>query len=104
MATFRKVPHDLLDVAGAGTLYVAGSPSAKNVLIFCAGWPDKQDAFLPLAARLEKECGWTPAETFETGLRKTVRWYLDNGDWVSEVRSGDYRRWIEQNYGDREGA
>lgn len=57
MATFRKVPHDLLDVAGAGTLYVAGSPSAKNVLIFCAGWPDKQDAFLPLAARLEKECG-----------------------------------------------
>lgn len=53
------------------------------------------------AGKLQRELGWTPKETFETGLRKTVRWYLDNQAWVEEVRSGDYRKWIEQNYGAR---
>ena len=47
-----------------------------------------------------------PAETFETGIRKTVRWYLDNLPWVEDVASGEYRRWIEANYASRgtEGA
>jgi dTDP-glucose 4,6-dehydratase len=53
------------------------------------------------ATLIEKECGWTPAETFETGMRKTVRWYLDNEAWVNDVRSGGYKQWIEENYGDR---
>ena len=45
--------------------------------------------------------GWKPAETFETGIRKTVQWYLDNQDWVNNVLSGDYRQWLERNYADR---
>lgn len=53
------------------------------------------------AGKLQRELGWTPKETFETGIRKTVRWYLDNQAWVAEVRSGEYRKWIEQNYGSR---
>ena len=53
------------------------------------------------AGKLQRELGWTPKETFETGIRKTVRWYLDNQDWVAAVRSGEYRKWIEQNYGSR---
>ena len=53
------------------------------------------------ATKIERECGWKPAETFETGIRKTVRWYLDNRAWVEAVRSGEYRKWIEQNYSDR---
>ncbi|MDB4991378.1 MAG: dTDP-glucose 4,6-dehydratase [Myxococcaceae bacterium] len=53
------------------------------------------------AGKLQRELGWTPKETFETGTRKTVRWYLDNKPWVAEVLSGDYRKWIEQNYGSR---
>ena len=53
------------------------------------------------ASKIEAECGWTPKETFETGMRKTVRWYLDNGEWVESVRSGEYKRWMEENYGDR---
>ena len=52
-------------------------------------------------AKLEAELGWRQQESFETGLRKTVQWYLDNGDWVRGVTSGDYRRWIESNYGSR---
>jgi dTDP-glucose 4,6-dehydratase len=50
------------------------------------------------ARRIERELGWRPAETFETGIRKTVRWYLDNAAWVENVTSGAYRRWIERHY------
>ena len=51
------------------------------------------------ARKLERELGWRPEETFESGLRKTVQWYLSHGDWVEEVTSGSYRAWIGQNYG-----
>jgi dTDP-glucose 4,6-dehydratase len=51
------------------------------------------------AGKLERELGWTPQETFETGLRKTVRWYLDNQSWVANVTSGAYRDWIGEQYG-----
>ncbi len=51
------------------------------------------------ARKLEIELGWTPAETFETGIRKTVQWYLDNPDWVANVLSGGYRDWVAQQYG-----
>lgn len=52
------------------------------------------------ATKLERELGWKPAETFETGIRKTVRWYLDNPDWVAHITSGSYRDWTAQQYGD----
>lgn len=50
------------------------------------------------AGKLERELGWRPAETFESGIRKTVEWYLDNQDWVSNVTSGAYREWISEQY------
>jgi len=53
------------------------------------------------ARKLERELGWKPAETFETGIRKTVQWYLDNQDWVSNIQSGAYREWVEKNYAER---
>ncbi|PXX49490.1 dTDP-glucose 4,6-dehydratase [Aquitalea magnusonii] len=53
------------------------------------------------ARKLERELGWKPAETFESGIRKTVQWYLDNQDWVSNVTSGNYRQWLEQHYGNK---
>ncbi|MYN15045.1 dTDP-glucose 4,6-dehydratase [Pusillimonas sp. TS35] len=53
------------------------------------------------ARKLERELGWKPAETFDTGIRKTVQWYLDNQDWVAQVQSGAYRDWVEQNYSQR---
>jgi len=54
------------------------------------------------ATRIRDECGWEPKESFDTGIRKTVRWYLSNQEWVDDVRSGEYRRWIDVNYGNRE--
>ncbi len=53
------------------------------------------------ARKLERELGWKPAETFETGIRKTVEWYLANLDWVENVQSGNYRDWVEKNYAGR---
>ncbi len=50
------------------------------------------------ARKIERELGWLPAETFETGLRKTVEWYLSNAQWVANVQSGAYREWLEKQY------
>ena len=50
------------------------------------------------ARKLEQELDWKPAETFETGIRKTVQWYLDNPDWVAHVQSGAYREWVQTQY------
>ena len=51
------------------------------------------------ASKLERELGWKPAETFETGIRKTVQWYLANQAWVQNVTSGSYKNWVGQHYG-----
>jgi len=51
------------------------------------------------ARKIEQQLGWKPAETFETGIRKTVQWYLDNPQWVGNVLSGGYRDWVSQQYG-----
>lgn len=50
------------------------------------------------ARKIERELGWKPAETFETGIRKTVQWYLDNPQWVANVQSGAYREWVVKQY------
>jgi len=55
-------------------------------------------------SKLRAELGWTPAETFDSGLAKTVRWYLDHAAWVEEVTSGAYRTWVEANYARRGAA
>jgi dTDP-glucose 4,6-dehydratase len=53
------------------------------------------------ARRIERELGWKPAETFESGIRKTVQWYLEHPEWVAHVQSGSYRDWVGTNYGSR---
>lgn len=53
------------------------------------------------AAKIKRELDWAPQETFESGLIKTVRWYLDNRKWVDSVKTGEYRNWIDRNYRDR---
>jgi dTDP-glucose 4,6-dehydratase len=55
------------------------------------------------ARRIERDLGWKPAETFASGIDRTVRWYLANQDWVHNVQSGAYRDWVEKNYAERQG-
>ncbi|EKD99326.1 MAG: hypothetical protein ACD_23C00014G0003, partial [uncultured bacterium] len=54
------------------------------------------------ASKIERELGWKPAETFATGIRKTVQWYLDNQAWVSHITTGAYRNWLATNYQSRD--
>jgi dTDP-glucose 4,6-dehydratase len=56
------------------------------------------------ARKIERELGWKPAETFETGIRKTVQWYLDHPEWVQHVQSGSYREWVNKQYGEEVAA
>ncbi|MBV5293927.1 MULTISPECIES: dTDP-glucose 4,6-dehydratase [Curvibacter] len=56
------------------------------------------------ARKLERELGWKPAETFESGIRKTVQWYLSHEDWVSHVQSGAYRDWVQKQYASESAA
>jgi len=65
---------------------------------FVADRPGHDRRYAIDARKIKDELGWKPAETFETGLRKTVRWYLDNPDWVQDVQSGSYRQWISDQY------
>jgi dTDP-glucose 4,6-dehydratase len=56
------------------------------------------------ATKIRTELGWTPRETFASGLKSTVDWYLNNADWVARVQSGEYRNWIDKNYAERAGV
>lgn len=51
--------------------------------------------------KIETELGWKPLENFDTGIRKTVQWYLDNQDWVKHIQSGEYQKWVDKNYNNR---
>ena len=75
--------------------------SYREQVTFVADRPGHDRRYAIDARKLERELGWKPAETFETGIRKTVQWYLDNQDWVKNVQSGSYRQWVEKNYSDR---
>ncbi|HVW52310.1 MAG TPA: dTDP-glucose 4,6-dehydratase [Trinickia sp.] len=87
---------DLLDVARP-----KATGSYREQITFVADRPGHDRRYAIDARKIEREVGWRPAETFETGLAKTVRWYLDNQEWVDEVASGAYRKWVETNYAKR---
>ena len=72
--------------------------SYREQITFVKDRPGHDRRYAIDASRLERELCWKPAETFETGIRKTVLWYLDNQDWVQNVTSGAYRDWVGQQY------
>jgi dTDP-glucose 4,6-dehydratase len=76
----------------------ADGMSYREQIAFVTDRPGHDRRYAIDARKIERELGWKPAETFETGIRKTVQWYLDNPDWVSHVQSGSYRQWVEKNY------
>ncbi len=73
----------------------------RELIIHVLDRPGHDRRYAIDARKIERELGWRPAETFETGIRKTVQWYLDHADWVAQVQSGEYRQWMQQQYGAR---
>lgn len=81
----------------------ANGPYAR-LIEFVTDRPGHDHRYAIDDSRISQELGWQPKENFESGLRKTVQWYLDNQNWVERVRSGAYRKWMETNYANRGGA
>jgi dTDP-glucose 4,6-dehydratase len=75
-----------------------GKPYAEQIT-FVKDRPGHDRRYAIDARKIERELGWKPQETFETGIEKTVQWYLDHPDWVQGVTSGEYRKWIGKQYG-----
>jgi dTDP-glucose 4,6-dehydratase len=70
----------------------------RSLITFVKDRPGHDRRYAIDASKIERELGWRPRETFESGIRKTVRWYLENEKWVRNVTSGSYRQWIETHY------
>ncbi|MET3108694.1 dTDP-glucose 4,6-dehydratase [Oxalobacteraceae bacterium GrIS 2.11] len=75
--------------------------SYKTQIVSVVDRPGHDRRYAIDASKIERDLGWKPAETFETGIRKTIDWYLENQEWVSHVQSGAYRDWMEKNYDER---
>jgi dTDP-glucose 4,6-dehydratase len=72
--------------------------SRRSLITFVRDRPGHDRRYAMNASKIERELGWRPVETFESGIRKTVRWYLENEGWIQDVTSGSYRQWIETHY------
>lgn len=81
---------------------VPKSSSYREQITYVTDRPGHDRRYAIDADKISHELGWKPRETFETGIRKTVEWYLSNTQWVENVKSGAYKTWIEQNYGERQ--
>jgi dTDP-glucose 4,6-dehydratase len=84
---------DLVDEMAPG-----GARSRRELITFVKDRPGHDRRYAMDARKIERELGWRPKETFESGIRKTVRWYLEHEDWAHEVTSGNYRQWIATHY------
>ena len=78
-----------------------GATPRRSLIKFVEDRPGHDRRYAIDATKITRELGWQPAEQFESGLRKTVQWYLENSAWVDSVRTGAYREWIERNYAER---
>jgi dTDP-glucose 4,6-dehydratase len=91
-----EIVHTICRLLDALRPQVIGS--YRSLITFVTDRPGHDRRYAIDASKIERELGWKPVETFETGFRKTVQWYLGNPDWVGSVQSGAYRSWVEKNY------
>lgn len=96
--TNLEVVHALCDLLDR---MAPAAASYRGQITYVADRPGHDRRYAIDARKIERELGWKPAETFDTGLRKTVDWYLRNQQWVRDVQSGDYLKWMSRNYENR---
>jgi dTDP-glucose 4,6-dehydratase len=95
-----EVVHTLCDILDTLAPKTAGS--YRDQITYVKDRPGHDRRYAIDARKIERELGWKPAETFDTGIRKTVLWYLENQEWVRDIQSGDYLKWVEKNYENRD--
>lgn len=88
---------DLLEELHPGAIF-------HNLITYVKDRPGHDRRYAINATKIERELNWKPAETFETGIRKTIHWYLGNRQWVADVQAGAYREWIEKNYAESQSS
>ncbi|MEY8688693.1 MAG: dTDP-glucose 4,6-dehydratase [Leptothrix sp. (in: b-proteobacteria)] len=98
--TNLEIVHTVCDLLDELRPDAAGSH--RRLITYVTDRPGHDRRYAIDARKVERELGWRPAETFETGIRKTIQWYLDHPDWVAHVQSGGYRDWVAQNYAERQ--
>lgn len=99
--TNLEVVHTLCDMLDQLAPKTEGS--YRDQITYVQDRPGHDRRYAIDARKIERELGWKPAQTFESGIAKTVQWYLDNQDWVRNVQSGDYQNWLDKNYASRDG-
>lgn len=97
--TNLEVVHTLCDILDKERPKDSGS--YRDQITFVSDRPGHDQRYAIDASKIERELGWNPAETFETGIQKTVTWYLTHQDWVNNVTSGEYKNWVSTNYKER---
>lgn len=97
--TNLDVVHTLCDILDQERPKAQGS--YRDQITFVKDRPGHDLRYAIDASKIERELGWKPQETFETGIQKTVRWYLGNPEWVEHVTSGEYQHWLNKNYHER---
>jgi dTDP-glucose 4,6-dehydratase len=98
--TNLEVVHTLCSILDRAKPRATGSYAGQ--ITFVQDRPGHDRRYAINAGKMANELDWQPAETFESGIEKTVRWYLENQTWVQHIISGDYRQWIETNYDNRQ--
>ena len=93
------IVHTLCDLLDELRPDPAGS--YRRLITYVTDRPGHDRRYAIDARKIERELGWRPAETFATGIRKTVQWYLEQPQWIADVQSGAYREWVAANYGSR---
>lgn len=101
--TNLEVVHSLCEILDE-LVPRSDAESYRSQITYVKDRPGHDHRYAIDASKIEQELGWKPAETFETGIRKTVAWYLEHKYWVDDVQSGNYVKWMEQNYGNRGNA
>jgi dTDP-glucose 4,6-dehydratase len=87
---------DLLDEM----LPLAGKRSRRELITFVKDRPGHDRRYAIDFTKLHRTLGWSPGESFPTGLRKTIRWYLDHTSWIERIKTGEYQQWIKEHYGE----
>ncbi len=98
--TNLEVVHTLCDILDEAKPKAVGS--YRDQITFVKDRPGHDQRYAIDASKIAGELGWTPTETFESGIRKTVHWYLNHADWVDNVTSGEYQHWLQKNYSARQ--